>query len=63
MVHQGTLSQARLILRNAPDVIAGVLNGSVKFEHAVSAAKDHEDFAKSNDSKMDMGILPSLRRP
>jgi hypothetical protein len=54
MVPSKTLSQARRILREAPDLVAGVMEGSVTFEKALQEARDREDKASTTENKMRM---------
>jgi hypothetical protein len=54
MVDSGTLARARRILHDAPDLVAGVLDGSMPFDRAVRDAKDRADLASSNEHKIAM---------
>jgi hypothetical protein len=54
MVNPQRVRLARRILNSAPDKVSGVLNGTVHFDDALREAKDREDTAQSNDTKMSM---------
>jgi hypothetical protein len=54
MVSDTSLFRARKVLRFAPDLAASVLNNSLSLEEAYQKAKEREQFAESDEAKINL---------
>jgi len=52
MVDPASLSRARRVICDAPDLVAGVLDGSTSLEKAATQAKERAESASSDENKM-----------